>query len=622
VRALLAITARELRERWTLPVALFVWGFAPLFLVRYVDVTARPLAVMAAVAAAWGTALLMGGSVIARDLADGRLAFFFARPVPWWSIAGGKLLAALLMSVAAPLAGILPTLILDWNPAKDAEGVGQLLQGGGIALMLALLLALVCFGHVASVVYRARSTWAAVDFVLLGSCVWGGVWLVYAFKRLGVVTGPPPGNPWLLVPRLLLIAAVPLAALVAQVATGRSDLRRGHRALSLTFWAGMLAWSAALGGMLLRERAVTPSGIGDRWVTGASSDGRLVGLRGSPGPGRVAAFVYDTASGGWLRQGMGSAPAFSADGRHAAWVEEAPFWRHERTAEVQLAQLSGSQLAVESVELDVRIPAEGSVGLALSPRGDRLAVQQNATLSVHELPTGRTLSSTTAADGEWIAAAFLDGGELRAFRRVRASLGASGSGVVPGRIEVVTLKDGVAEAAVRLDAVGHAVLSLASGGDLLLLQEAFNPRTYSLHDVRSGRRLRTFAGEDGYRVMDAQLLADGGVALVETLAPITRLRIVHEGRPYGVASLPSISCRLSAGSSRGWLAVGCRELARGPFAGSTLFFSTDTAEPRGNETGLLPTLDASLFVSDAGALVRLDPETHARQVLLPAPPAR
>jgi hypothetical protein len=301
-------------------------------------------------------------------------------------------------------------------------------------------------------------------------------------------------------------------------------------------------------------------------------------------------------------------------------LEEAPFWRQERTPELQLARLDGSELVVDTVDLEARVPAEASVGLALSPQADRVAIVQNAMLSVHELPSGRTLSSTAAADGDWLAAVFLDNGELRAFRRVRAALGAPGTGVVPGRIEVVTLRGGVPEGAVRLDAVGHAVLSLASGADRLLLQEAFNPRVYSLHDVRSGRRLRTFAGEDGFRVMDARLLADGGVALVETLAATTRLRITHEGRPDGVAALPSIACHLGTGPSRDWLAVGCRELGRGPFAGSTLFFSTDTAEPRGNEAGLVPTAEASLFVSDAGELVRLDPETHARKVLLAAPP--
>jgi len=622
VRALLAITARELRERWTLPLALFVSGFAPLILVRYVDITARPLATMAAVASAWGLALLMGGSVIARDLADGRLAFFFARPVPWWSIAGGKLLAALLMSIVGSIAAILPAIVFDWNPAKDAEGLGDLLTGGGIALMLALLLALVCFGHVAGVVYRARSTWAAVDFVLFGACVWGGVWLFYAFKRLGVVLSGPPSSKWVLVPSFVLIAAVPLAAAAMQVAIGRSDLRRGHRALSLAFWTGVLVWIAALGGLLLRERGVTPGQLDHRWITGASPDGRLVGLQGLPGPGRVAAFVYDTASGRWVRQGMGSRPAFAGDGRHAAWMEEAPFWRHDRATEVQLARLTGPNLAVESVELGERIEAEGSVGLALSPQADRLAVVQNAMLSVHELPSGRTLSSTAAADGDWMAAAFLADGELRAFRRVRAALGAPGTGVVPGRIEVVTMRGGVPEGAIRLDAVGHAVLSSAPDGDLVLLQEPLNPRVFSLHDARKGRRLRTFAGENGFKAASARLLAGGGVALIEELAPAKRLRIAREGQPDLLAPLPPTAAFLSAGPSREWLAVGCFEFARGPQAGATLFFSTETAEPGGREPGLLPTHGAQLFVSDAGELVRLDPSTRDRRVLLPAPPAR
>ena len=42
MRALLAITARELRERWTLPLATFIFGFVPLVLaLRAGD---RPLA--------------------------------------------------------------------------------------------------------------------------------------------------------------------------------------------------------------------------------------------------------------------------------------------------------------------------------------------------------------------------------------------------------------------------------------------------------------------------------------------------------------------------------------------------------------------------------------------------
>lgn len=631
MRALLAITARELRERWTLPFALFVWGFVPLFLVRYVDITARPLATIAAVTAAWALALLMGGSVIARDLAEGRLAFFFARPLPWWSIAGGKLLAALLMAIVAPLAGVLPALLFDWNPAKDAEGLGQLLSGGGLAVKLALLLALVSFGHVATVVYRARSTWAAVDFLLLGCCAVGGVWLFHAFKRLGVVLGGPPPSPWALLLPLLLIAAVPLTAALVQVAVGRSDLQRGHRALSLTFWCGVLAWLVVLSGMLARERALTPAALSGRGVSGASPDGRLVGILGSPGGGREAAFVYDTASGRSLRLGLEYWPAFSADGEHVAWVEEAPFWRQRRPTEIQLARFSGAEVVVETVELTSWVPPDAIVGLALSPQADKLAIVQRRTLSVFELPSGRALSSSSASDGDWMTATFLNDGQLRAFRRVRPVVGPPGAGIAPGRIEVVSMSGGVPTTVIPLEAVGHAVLISASEGDLVLLLEPLAPRRVSLHDTRTGRRIATITGQDGLQLTDALLLASGRVAVVEARGPQARLRLAVEGQQDLVAALPEGAAMLSE-LPGGLLAVGRHVVraqrpdeAKRSVAGDTLFFSSDTAEPRGSETGLLPArrvtgTAARLFVSDAGELLLLDPVSHERRVLLPAAP--
>ena len=632
MRALLAITARELRERWALPLAMFVSGFVPLFLVRYVDITARPLATIAAVTAAWGLALLMGGSVIARDLADGRLAFFFARPVPWWAIGGGKLLAALLMSIVAPIAALLPAVVFDWNPEKDVEGLGQLLSGGGLALMLAVLFMLVCFGHVAAVVYRARSTWAAADFVLLGACAWGGVWLLYAFKRLGVVLSGPPSSPWALALTMLLVAAVPFAAATVQMASGRSDLQRGHRSLSLTFWSGVLVWLAVLGGLLAREHALTPAALAARGISGASPDGRLVGIQGHSGRSD-AAFVFDTASGRSLRLGLGSWPAFSADGRHVAWLEEAPFWRHDRPTEIQLARLDGAGFAAEAVELATRLPQEGSVGLALSPRADRLAIVQNATLSVFEIPSGRMLSTSAASDGKWMAAGFRPDGQLKAFRRVQPVVGPPGTGVVPGRIEVVSMSGGVPTSAIRLEAVGHAILISPPEEESVLLLEALAPRRISLHDTRTGRRVATFTAQDGLQVMDGFLLSNGRVAILEAQGPDVRLRLAAEGQADRVVALPEGSTVLGE-LPGGLLAVGRNVPANGRRAGETLFFSSDSAEPRGREPGLLPALRlmlmparrtvgtaAQLFVSDAGELVQFDPSSRERKVMLPAPPA-
>jgi len=633
MKTLLAITAREMRERFALPLAMLCGGFVLLYPAVNHGEPALPLAVVGAAPSAWVLAVLLGGSVIARDLSDGRLGFFFTRPVPWWSIAGGKLLAALLLTIVSATAGLLPALIADWNPSLYMGELRQMLTGGGVPMMLALLIALVGFGHVASVVYRARSLWAAADFVLLAGSSILGILLYRAFARLGFdasLLAPP--SAWAVVPILLLIAVVPLAATAAQVAIGRSDLQRGHRALSVTFWSGVLVWFAALGGFLARERAVTPAALTWVQLSGAAPDGRLIGIQGSSGRAG-AAFVYDTASGRFLRQPVGSWPAFSADGRHVAWVESAPFWRHERTTDVQLARLDGSDFKVESVELSTQLSGEGSVGLALSPQADRLAIVQPRTLSVFELPSGRALSSSSASDGDWMAAAFLKDGQLRAFRRVRPSLGPPGAGMVPGHVEVVAMSGGVPASAVRLEAEGFAVLISPADEDFVLLHEPLAPRRISQYDTRTGRRVATFAGQDGLEVMDALLCANGRVAVLEAQGPSVRLRLALEGQPDLVAVLPEGSAVISE-LPDGLLAMGRFIPARGRFAVETLFFSSDTAEARGREAGLVPALRprlrparrisgtaAQLFRSDKDELVQFDPSSRERKVLLPAAPA-
>jgi hypothetical protein len=189
----------------------------------------------------------------------------------------------------------------------------------------------------------------------------------------------------------------------------------------------------------------------------------------------------------------------------------------------------------------------------------------------------------------------------------------------------------VPEGAIPLDAVGHAFLGSRPGGDLVLLNELLAPQRYSLHDPRTGRLVRRFSGEDGFQVVNASLLDEGTVAIIETRAPSRRLRLAREGRPDSVAELPQGAVFASQGPP-GLVAIARFEIGRGRQAGETLFFSADTGEPRGREPGLLPAYGfatwlsarsnaSQLFVSDAGELVRFDPTTHERRVLLPADPS-
>ena len=113
---LLAITARELRLRWTLlPVALSL-GLVPLLAPVLAPVLGfalpAPGLVGLVLSLLMGTlaALLTGASVIGGDLGSRRLGFFFSRPLAWWAIWGGKFLAAVLLTLGAGLLAAVPWL--------------------------------------------------------------------------------------------------------------------------------------------------------------------------------------------------------------------------------------------------------------------------------------------------------------------------------------------------------------------------------------------------------------------------------------------------------------------------------------------------------------------------------
>jgi hypothetical protein len=640
MRALVAIMLRELRERWTLPVATFFFGFVPLVLVVRAGERPLPLAGVMAVPTAWVVAVMMGGSVIARDLGDGRLGFFFARPVPWWAISGGKLLAALVLTLVTPLAGALPCVFVEGT----VTGVGGALRdgaaNGSLALLLALLLGLVAFGHAAGVVFRSRSTWAAVDFLLFAGSVLAAVTLYRAFARLGVVGGAPP-EAWGLAAKLLLVAAVPLAAAAAQAAFGRSDLRRGHRVLSLTFWGGALLWFAVTGGLLGRELAATPAEFAVRHLARVGSDGRFVSLfagESMTGRGRTASFLLDTASGRFVRIPF-SLPSFSPEGHRAAWTVEAPFWRlRNRGLDIAVARLDGPTPLVETVELDPPLPEDEGVGhLVLGAGGERVAIVQPHTLSVHELPSGRSLSRTAAADGDWVAAAFLPDGRMRALRRLRAVVGGPGRAVIPGFLEVVEMAGGVPSSRRPLEAVGQAFLASGLAGERILLHEPLAPRRVSLHDARSGQRLRVFDAEPGWAVVDAMLLTGGAVAVVEGTRGSSRLRLATDRAPDRLVELPAGLALIGGELPGGRLSVGLLRPTKTGSAdsGDTLIVALASGEIVRREAGIVPALlqgvagfgppspEASrLFVMQAGEIVRLDPDTGRREVVLPAPTPR
>lgn len=358
-------------------------------------------------------ALFLGGSIVASDLAERRLGFYFARPLPGWAIWSGKMAAALVLVFGAGLLVLVPALLMGGNlNFNGIWGVGQILDVSGPGLFLAwgAGLFLLLFGaHAASVIVRSRSPWAVLDLAAAGviaalfwtmvrRLAYEGVLLKLEVRgegeRLGIVA-------WMELGFLAAILLSLLAASAFQVARGRTDPRRGHRILSGSLWgllgtaallfAGLGFWILAAGpGDLRGVNAVSASPAGS-WIAFSGPAARRLGYSPS--------FLYDVKSGrsvrarfGLLRyEGGESSVLFSADGRRAVWLElDGPRFQPSAVVVFRLSlDWPGARPVRTSVSF--RSPPRS---LALSPDGRRLAAfDWQGRLTVDDIDAGRLLAS-------------------------------------------------------------------------------------------------------------------------------------------------------------------------------------------------------------------------------------
>src|SRR5262245_46348770 len=71
------------------------------------------------------TAVLLGGSVIARDLAERRLGFYFSRPIPGGALWAGKLTAAVALVLASGVLASTPALLAGARLSRVLPEIGR-----------------------------------------------------------------------------------------------------------------------------------------------------------------------------------------------------------------------------------------------------------------------------------------------------------------------------------------------------------------------------------------------------------------------------------------------------------------------------------------------------------------
>ncbi len=418
---LLAVAAREMRERWLLFPAALAVGFFPLILPAF-GLTPDVMPVVGTVSAvllAAAAGLITGASMLARDAANGRLGFLFSRPVSWAAVWGGKWLAALVLVAVSGLLAATP-----WMVAYPLSTVGghhgdswlrAMLDGQGSAYFLAAALLVVGMSNFGATLFRSRSPWVGVDLFLLLAAFWATRRYVAPLWLYGVLMPLAGWQPALALAPLVVGL---LAGSMAQVAVGRTDVRRSHGALSVGFWAvvGFTLVSAA--GYWAWVRSASPAGVTVEALSPGPA-GRWIHVEGfAPRSGYYPhGFLIDTATGRyaalsgprWGRSGYRLGLQFSADGRSAAVLSN-----DGRGASLGLYDLTGPTPRVTEVVLQSSPPPTWRTAFALSPASASAFVVHESGASLFALPSGRRIATTTIGPG-WRPALvrFLGEGEAR-----------------------------------------------------------------------------------------------------------------------------------------------------------------------------------------------------------------
>lgn len=422
MRAFGAILRRELAERWLLALAAFLLGLVPLA-VPFLPLSQAPdarsgTAIALAVIVSFVLALVLGSTVLARDLAERRLGFYFSRPLPGWAIWAGKLAGAAILAFGSGLLVLLPSMLLGDRP--DPSGYWG--PAGDFALSFTLwamtVLALLLAANAFSSMVRSRSPWLLLD-LLAGTLLVGLV--VAVTGRL--LTAGAPGALGMAHAGLLVALVLSFAAASAvQVTRARTDPRRGHRLLSLTLWALLGLSALAFGGYARWVLTATPEDLvvigrvvpalaGD-WIALGGSTGKLRG-------GFEPNFLLDTSSGrsflirsqfaGW------GGVSFSRDGRHAAWGQMAG----RDALPVTIHRLELDRPGAEPVATPIVFSEHFPHSMVLSPDGARMACLAGERIVAQELRDGRLLLAAPILEGEsWNAdrLRFLDSTTLRLYR--------------------------------------------------------------------------------------------------------------------------------------------------------------------------------------------------------------
>ena len=273
----LVIASRELRDRsrlFLVAVILSILPFAIALLPGARSDRATTIAMAGgtfAVALGFGIAIVLGSSIVGRELAEKRMSFLFSKPVSPAAIWFGKMSAALVTSLGCFLLIIAPAYLAS----RQVWVTTTLHYAAAITIVFLFFVT-----HAVTTMVRSRSPLIGLDFVLaLASAA-----AVYFIVRPLLLAGAASALLRVIGGIAIALLVILVIAPVVQLTLGRTDIRRNHIALSRAIWipfaavlavfAAYVAWFIAVPLDEMRVFSITQSPSSDMVVVSGMAEDR------------------------------------------------------------------------------------------------------------------------------------------------------------------------------------------------------------------------------------------------------------------------------------------------------------------------------------------------------------
>jgi hypothetical protein len=494
MRNALTIAAREFEEKRFVAYAAVAFAILPFILGVIPGISGKsPQETIALSSLIFATTfavalgVMTGASFVGRDLSDGRMSFYFARPVASSSIWFGKLTAGILMIVGCFGVIIAPAWLAtgsNWNSFWTMS----LAHASVLVLVVSLMLFLIA--HVIGTFARSHSPLVVMDFV---AAVITGV--AVRFLILPLISGQAVVlAAWVSIALLIALAVAIVAGGAWQLERGRTDKRRNHLALSQFLWSVMASALLIAAVYVAWVVSAKPSDIVKTTAFSRSPGGPFVTIAGTT-PSRLdymAAWLMNTEDGRNIHIDSRSAwgMQYTRDGRSAFWPVV-----NGNTAELRRYSRGDRE------PVDTGLTVWGDF-IFLSDNGARIATLNHGILSIYDVAQKRSLVSARVPLVQTARGCFLSPDRFRLYAHTASGL------------QIFEL-DASTRSIRATGAIGPAPylsMSLDPTATRMVVKVA-RSNVVTLNDASTGAVIKTLL--TGTNVSGARCLRDGRIVIID-----------------------------------------------------------------------------------------------------------